>query len=39
VIDDGTVIAQGAPEVLKAQVGGATLDDVFLTLTDKELAA
>jgi hypothetical protein len=34
VLDHGRVIAQGTPGELKARVGdGATLDDVFLTLT------
>jgi hypothetical protein len=34
VIDGGRVVAEGSPDELKAQVGGETLDDVFLTLTD-----
>jgi ABC-2 type transport system ATP-binding protein len=34
VLDHGQVIAQGTPDELKARVGdGATLDDVFLSLT------
>jgi ABC-2 type transport system ATP-binding protein len=34
VLDHGRVIARGTPDELKARVGdGATLDDVFLTLT------
>jgi ABC-2 type transport system ATP-binding protein len=44
ILDEGRVIADGTPEELKAMVGqmGAgdmtrrpTLDDVFLTLTDR----
>jgi ABC-2 type transport system ATP-binding protein len=34
VIDAGRVVAEGSPDELKTRVGGATLDDVFLTLTD-----
>ena len=38
VLDRGTVIARGTPSELKAQVGeGASLDDVFLALTGREL--
>jgi ABC-2 type transport system ATP-binding protein len=38
VLDRGTVIARGTPSELKAMVGeGASLDDVFLTLTGREV--
>src|SRR4051795_1689332 len=40
VLDRGRVIARGTPAHLKAQVGeGATLDDVFLALTGREIEA
>jgi ABC-2 type transport system ATP-binding protein len=39
VLDHGRVIARGTPSELKAMVGeGATLDDVFLTLTGSATA-
>ena len=33
LIDEGRLVATGTPAELKAQAGGATLDDVFLALT------
>jgi ABC-2 type transport system ATP-binding protein len=35
VIDGGRVIAEGTADELKADVGVASLDDVFLTLTER----
>jgi ABC-2 type transport system ATP-binding protein len=35
VIDRGTVVAEGTPAGLKADTGSETLDEVFLTLTQK----
>jgi len=37
VMDHGSIIAQGSPAALKARFGADTLDDVFLTLTGREL--
>jgi ABC-2 type transport system ATP-binding protein len=37
VIDHGRVIAEGTPDELKRRVGGS-LDDVFLSLTEKVAA-
>jgi ABC-2 type transport system ATP-binding protein len=34
VIDDGRVVAEGSSDELKARVGGESLDEVFLSLTD-----
>src|SRR5690606_23609651 len=38
VIDDGRVVALGTADELKAHVGGTSLDEVFLALTEKEMA-
>ena len=35
MIDGGRVVAEGTAGELKASVGAATLDDVFLTLTGR----
>ena len=35
VIDGGRVVAEGSADELKARFGGETLDDVFLTLTER----
>jgi len=37
VMDHGRVIAQGSPAELKAQYQATTLDEVFLTLTGREI--
>jgi len=37
VMDHGRVIAQGSPSDLKTQHNAATLDEVFLTLTGREI--
>ena len=40
VIDRGTVVAEGTPAGLKADLGRGTLDEVFLALTgDREGSA
>ena len=40
IIDRGSIVVEGAPEVLKAKVGGgATLEDVYLHYTGRELEA
>lgn len=38
VIDRGLIVAEGTPDELKAEVGAATLDEVFLAVTGHELA-
>jgi ABC-2 type transport system ATP-binding protein len=35
VMDGGRIVAEGSAAELKAHVGGETLDDVFLTLTER----
>jgi len=37
IMDEGRVIAQGSPSELKARHNAASLDEVFLTLTGREL--
>ena len=37
IMDHGSVIAQGSPADLKDRLGATTLDEVFLTLTGREL--
>ena len=40
IFDRGSIVVEGAPEVLKARVGGgATLEDVYLHYTGRELEA
>ncbi len=38
VLDGGAVVAEGTAAELKARYGGATLDDVFMTLTERSAA-
>jgi ABC-2 type transport system ATP-binding protein len=38
VLDGGRIVAEGTAEALKAQAGAATLDDVFLNLTERTAA-
>ncbi|GIH59899.1 hypothetical protein Msi02_07160 [Microbispora siamensis] len=37
IIDNGRIVAQGAPDELKSEHGARTLDDVFLAVTGREL--
>jgi ABC-2 type transport system ATP-binding protein len=39
LIDRGRLVAEGTPAELKASVGSASLDDVFMALTDRDEAA
>jgi len=39
MMDDGRVLEDGTPEDLRGRFGAATLEDVFMTLTGKTLAA